>query len=256
MAVAFVQATQDGNAGSSAVNRAGTFSASVTTGNFVCGVVTWGSGSTGDLTNVTDTAGNTYIVKRSIADAGNGQSGAVFYAYNVTGGFTIVTANFGSSLTYTGISLMEFSGVETGSDPIDGTNEQGQLVAAPGTGTDGLKSGAGTQTPGGDNYLVTGFGIDTGAVNASGTSEFTAGTNFTEPANAEHAVGSDISLSSEYWIQTTATAVNAAWTVAQNTPHLAFQMIFKVVGGGAPAPYMRVIKTKLRPRPFAPGNAR
>lgn len=256
MAIVFVQATQNGNAGSSATTRVGTFGSSVTTGNLVVGAVTWGSGTTGDLSSVTDTASNSYTIKRRIADSTNGQSGAVFYAWNVTGGFTAATANFGSSQIYTGITLMEFSGVETGSDPLDGTNEQGQLVTSPGTGTDGLKSGASTQTPGGSNYLVCGFGIDTGATNAGGGSEFAAGTSFTEPANAEHAVGGDISLSSEYWIQTTATAANAAWTVAQNSAHLAFQMIFKVVGGGAPAPYIKVINTRLRPRPFAPGVAR
>lgn len=236
MAFAFVQATQNGNAGSSATTRVGTFGAAVTAGNIVVGVVTWGSGTTTDLTSVTDTAGNTYTIKRRIADSGNGQSAAVFYAYNVTGGFTAVTANFGSSQIYTGISLMEFSGEDTASDPIDGANEQGQLVTTPGTGTDGLKSGAGTQTPSGNNFLVCGFGVNTGAVNSGGASEFAAGTNFTEPANAEHAVGSDISLSSEYWIQTTATAANAAWTVAQNTAHIAFQMIFRVAGaGGSPS---------------------
>lgn len=233
MAVSFVQANNSGNAGSSSATRSVTISA-VGAGNFICGVVTWGSGTTSDLTSVTDNAsGNTYTIKRTVADAGNGQSAGVFYGWNIANGPTQITANFGSTQIYTGITVMEFSGVQSASDPIDGTNEQGRLVASPGTGTDGLTSGTGTMTPGADNYLVTGFGVNTGAVNAVGTSEFAAGTNFTENASSEHQVAGDISLSAEYWIQTTATAANASFTVAQNTAHLCFMMIFKVAGAAA-----------------------
>lgn len=58
--------------------------------------------------------------------------------------------------------------------------------------------------------------------------EFTAG------ANAEYITGSQISLSSEYWIQTTATAANASFTVAQDSAHITFMMIFKdAATGGA-----------------------
>jgi len=236
MPITFVQAKNSGNAGSSSATRSVTLDAAVGAGNFICGTVTWGSGTTSDLTSITDDAtGNTYTIKRRIADGTNGQSGADFYGWNIGNAPTTITANFGSAQIYTGITVMEFSTVQSSSDPLDGTNEQGQLVASPGTGTDGLTSGAGTMTPSADNYLVTGFGINTGAVNALGNSEFAAGTNFTENAASEHQAAGDISLSAEYWIQTTATAANASFTVAQNTAHLCFMMIFKVASA-APSP--------------------
>ena len=236
MTIAFVNAGNNGNAGSSASTRSVTITA-VGSGNFIFGTVTWGSGSTGDLSSVTDNAAgspNTYTILMTVADSSNGQSAGFFYGYNITGGPTVITANFGSSLTYTGISVEEFSGLGT-SDPIDGTNYQSQLQTSPGTGTDGAQSGASTKTPSVDGCLIAGGGVDTGAVNNTNLSEFTAGTSFTEPANAEHIASADISLSSEYWIQTTATAANASFTVAQNTSHITFMAIFKPDGGSPPS---------------------
>lgn len=233
MTIAFVQAANDGGSGASSSTRPVTVSA-IGTGNFVFGVVTWGSGSSGDLSSVTDNAAgspNTYTILMAVTDATNGQSAAFFYGYNITGGPTVITANFGASLTYTGISVEEFSGLGT-SDPLDGTNYQSQLQASPGTGTDGAQSGASTKTPSVDGCLIAGGSVNTGAVNDVGASEFDAGTSFTEPTNAEHNVGSDISLCSEYWIQTTATAANASFTVAQNTAHYTFMAIFKPDAGG------------------------
>lgn len=234
MAFAFVQDQATGTDGTTATSVAVTWSA-VGSGNLVCGIVTW-SGATTDLTSITDNkagGSNSYTIVRRILDTPDGQCAASFYGYNLAGGPTVITANFGISAAYRGMSLEEFSGEETASDPLDGTNEQGQLQATPGTGTDGAKSGAGTKTPSGDNFLVWGGSVDTGALNSGGTSEFTAGTNFTEPANAEYITASQVSISSEYWIQTAATAANASFTVAQDVAHITFMMIFKVAGGAA-----------------------
>jgi hypothetical protein len=238
MTITFVQSASDGGGGISSSTRPVTVSA-IGTGNFVFGIVTWGSATSGDLSSVTDNAGgspNTYTILMAVTDATNGQSIGLFYGYNITGGPTVITANFGSSLTYTGISVEEFSGLGT-SDPLDGTNYQSQLQASPGTGTDGAQSGASTKTPSVDGCLIAGGSVNTGAVNNTGLSEFAAGTSFTEPSNAEYiSSGSEISLSSEYWIQTTATAANASFTVAQNTAHYTFMAIFKPDGGGGVIP--------------------
>lgn len=233
MGFAFIQAASIGTAGASATSIAVTVSA-VGAGNLLEGVVTFGSGTSSLLTSITDNIGNTYTIKRRVVDSTNGQTAATFYGYNLTGGPTTITANFSSAINYRGISVQEFSGVEVASDPIDGTNEQGQVQASPGTGTDGAKSGSGTQTPSADNYLVCGHSVDSGAV-ANGSSRFTAGTNFTEPTGAENTSSSTISLDSEYWIQTTATPANASFTVTANVSHITFQLIFKVasVGGGS-----------------------
>lgn len=236
MTIAFVQANNSGGAGTASTTRSVTITA-IGNNGFIVGIVTWGSATTTDLTSISDNAvGNPnaskYVIIDRTVDATNGQCAALVYGWNLTGNPTVFTANFGTSLAYTGFSIQEHSGVDTASDPLDGTNHQSQVVGTPGTGTDGLKSGVGTQTPSGANYVVIGAAVNSGAVNLANASEFTAGTNFTEPANAEHQVSNDISFSSEYWIQTTATAVNAAWTVAQNTAHIAFQAIFRVASAG------------------------
>jgi hypothetical protein len=232
MAFAFVQAQSAGTNGTSATTIAVTVTA-VGAGNLVAGVLTWG-GATTDLISVTDNksgGSNSYTIVRRVLDSPDGQCAASFYGYNLSGGPTVITANFSSAVPYRGISVEEFSGSLTASDPLDGANEQGQLQASPGTGANGAKSGAGNLTPSQNNCLIWGGSVDTGALNAGGSSEFAAGTNFTEPANAEYITASQISLSSEYWIQTTATAANASFTVTQNSPHITFMMVFKDTSG-------------------------
>lgn len=233
MAFAFVQAGNNGTNGTNATSIAATISA-VGSGNIVCGVLTWG-GATTDLTSVTDNksgGSNSYTIVRKELDGSNGQCGASFYGYNLAGGPTVITANFGTAVPYRGIIVEEFSGELTASVPLDGTNEQGQFQANPGLLANGAKSGAGNLTPSVNNCLIWGGSCNTGALNIAGTSEFTAGTNFTEPANAEYITASQISLASEYWIQTTATAANASFTVLQDTAHLTFMMIFKDTSAG------------------------
>jgi len=229
MAFAFVQAANNGTAGASASSIAATVTA-LTNGNIILGIVTWGS-SSATLSSVTDGT-NTYTLKDVVTDSTNGARAQSFYAYNVSGSPTTITANFSASVPYRGISVQEFSGEETGSDPFD--QSQAQLQTAPGTGTDGAKSGAGTQTPAAANSLVWGGSCCTSAV-GSGVSQFAAGTNFTEPANAEYIAASQIMISSEYEIQTTATARNASFTLTAAGAHATFQMIFKVAGAGGAA---------------------
>lgn len=128
MAFAFVKAASTGTDGTTATSIAITWAA-VGSGNMVCGVLTWG-GATTDLTSVTDNAANSYTIVRRILDTPDGQCAACFYGYNLSGGPTTITANFGTTVPYRGMSLQEFSGGLTSSDPLDGTNEQGQIGRA------------------------------------------------------------------------------------------------------------------------------
>lgn len=225
-AIAFVQAANNGTAGATATSIAATVSA-LGAGNFVAGIVTYGSATVGDLTNCTDgTTTATIPATTQISDSGDGQSASGFYIMNVTGGATTITCNFGSALAYRGISVQEFSGVATTS-ALDGTNLAGVLATCT-----ACTSGT-SKTPSANNYLVFVGSANTGNTGGGG-SEFTAGTNFIEPVGAEHSISNDISLSSEYWIQTTATATNGPITATQNTPHATIMLDF-VVSGGAPA---------------------
>lgn len=224
-----------------AAANAGTGAASATTlvttvapaaGAMMAGVGTFGSATTSVLSSITDNGtGGTWVIVRRIADASNGATGFSSYGYGWSVMPTTVTLNFSSSMQYRGFSVLSFTGQATG-DPIDGTNEQGQLQATPGLLPDGAKSGAGTQTPGANNYLVFGGSVDTAGLNAGGVSFYTAGTSFTEPAGAEHQTAAEVSLSSEYWIQTTATAANASFTLLSNRTHITFQIIFKILTAG------------------------
>jgi hypothetical protein len=202
----------------------------------IAGIVTWGSGTVGDLSSITHNGtGGTAVIQRRIADASNGGSVAAFFIYGFSVAPTTVTATFGSSQPYRGISLECFRssvGAVT-ANQLDGTNETGQLETAPGTGADGANSGS--KTPSEDNCLVWAGSANTGSLGGGG-SEFTAGSVGTEPTGAEHSVSSEISISSEYEIQTTATARDAAFTVTQNVSHITMMMVFKdVASGGAPA---------------------
>ena len=228
---AFVQAKSIGEASVSATSKAVTMDAAVGSGNLLAGIVTWATSTPSDLTSVTDDKGNSYTIVNAIADTGNNQSAASFYGKNLSGGPTVITANFGVSNNFKGLSVQEFSGLDT-SAPLDGTNEQGQLQTSPGTGTDGVKSGASTQTPSVDNAVVFAGSVNTGAT-GTGSQAFTPGTNFTEPSGAEWFTSGDVSLDSEYWLQGTATAVNGSFTKAVDNSHITFQMVFKPSGGAA-----------------------
>lgn len=241
MPAGFTTAANNGTASAAGTSIAATVSA-VANGSFIVGVCSWGSSNTADLLSVTDGT-NTYTILQRIADTTNGQSAAVFYAWNIAGNPTTITANF-NSVGWRGISVEVFSGVKTAADPINSTNFRGQLQTAPGTGTDGASSGSGNLTPTVDDCLIWAGSVNTGSNNASGTSEFAAGTGFTEPTGAEHQVNGDLSLSSEYAIQTTATAVNGTFTLTQNTSHITFMAVFEPPGGPTPPTLFRGSRMK------------
>lgn len=200
--------------------------------NLIAGVVTCAGGAS--LTSVTDDQSNVYDIVDFVDDsAGNNQKHYSFYGKNLQGGPTVITANFSTPIDYRGMSLVEFHGLDT-VDPLDDSQARNQ--ANPGTGTDGASSGAGTQTPSVDGSIVYGGSVNGGSAGTAGV-DFVAGTGFTIPAGAsfEPATG-EMTLSSEYQQQATATAVNASFTVSQDQDHGTFQMIFKPADGAPPGP--------------------
>lgn len=242
MAITFIQAAIAGSGGTAATTRAVTISA-VAENGFICGVVAWGSVNSGDLISISDNAaGNPnaakYVIVNVTTDVTNSESASIFYGWNLTGGPTVITATFGTSLAYTGLSVQEFSGVKNASAPLDGINYQSQ-VETPSTASNDLNSGTGTQTPSINECLIIGAAVNCGAVNQTGLQELGAGTSFTEPTGAEYFVSNELSFATEYWIQTTATAVNASWTASQTVSHIALQAIFLPADAGPPPQYSR-----------------
>lgn len=239
-AIAFVQAQTVGSDSTPLTAISATITAAGA-GNMIAGHCAWGTNVSGDLSSVSDNAGagNTYTIVRRACDAVDNECSASFYGYNLSGGPTQIACNFGGSVPYRGIAFEEFSGELTTSSPLDGANEQGQLQATPGTGTDGVKSGAGTLTPSVDGSLIYGGAVDTGLL-ATGSPRFTAGTNFTKPTNGESNINTNLDVATEYWIQTTATAANASFTTASNDATISFMMIFKPAVS-APAQNIQVL---------------
>jgi hypothetical protein len=232
MAYTFVQAANAGVAGAAATTLALTFGSAVTAGSLVVIMISWDSADVNVLTSVTDTAGNTYTIRQRL-----GTASAYAYAYNV-GAFTVATANFSASVAYRGMSGQEFSSsIALSTDPFEA--DQGRLQNAVGTGTDGATSGVGALTPAANNALVW-CGIANMSAAGSGADYVTQGTPFTEPVGAEHQVSSEVVISSEYEIQTTATARNGSWTSTANNNYVITMAIFAEPGGGGGAAYNAV----------------
>lgn len=100
-----------------------TITPSITAGNLI--VVNVGSFiGTGSLSGVADTQTNSYsIVDEYIQGSGFYLYVATYYAYNVAGGASNeITATFSSAAEYRWISAIEYSGVLSGSDPLDQNN--------------------------------------------------------------------------------------------------------------------------------------
>lgn len=229
-AVAFVQAKSTGMGAGSVTSIAATFSAAVTSGNAVVGVAAVGNSNPSALSTITDDKGNNYTIVRKTADATNGELLATFYLLNITNAPTVITANFSGTESDSGISMMEVSGVAT-SSALD--VETGQVEATPGTGTDALNSTAVTTTTAGQ-FIFAGA-VRTGN-RGGGSAEFTPGTGFTEPANAEWITNGHIALSSEYQIQGSAGSIDGTFTVVTNDGHIAMIETFKAAGGAVVVP--------------------
>ena len=114
-------------------------------------VVGWND-STGNVTSVTDSAGNTYQVAAPVA-RGNGISQAIYFAKNIAAaaaGANIVTVKFDKAVNYVDVRILEYGG-------LDRTNPLDVNKSAAGTASSG-SSGAATTTTA--RELVLGAGID------------------------------------------------------------------------------------------------
>lgn len=123
----------EGYNGASSVSSCSTTAQSHTTGNLLVFVV---NRQVSTSITVSDTAGNTWT------QAGSEQVNStnrvrVYYAYNITGnGSNVVTATLSSGTSqHFNCSVRQFSGVQTSSDPIDGTNGANGSSTTASTGT-------------------------------------------------------------------------------------------------------------------------
>jgi hypothetical protein len=94
------------------------FRAATSAGNTIVAYVIWNNTSGVTLT---DSRGDAFVSASAPTSWGNGYSAQVFYATNIAGGATTVTATFLKSLTSFGIVYVhEYAGIST-ANPIDAT---------------------------------------------------------------------------------------------------------------------------------------
>ena len=136
------------------------FNTAQTAGDLNVAVIGWNE-STGNLTSVTDSAGNVYQAAVPTF-RGTGLSQAIYYAKNIAGGGTgtnTVTVRFDKTVAYVDVRILEYSGLDQTS-PFDvGRSAAGSTATA--------DSGAATTTFA--NELVLGGGITTGCFTGAGS---------------------------------------------------------------------------------------
>mgnify|MGYP001570388569 CR=1 FL=1 len=138
-AIAWVQGAE--SALTSATTQAITFGSSTTTGNtIICGTA---FATSVNLLSAADTSGaNTYTLLTETTRVAADISVQQFYATNITGGWTVLTATYQNSSNAKGVQCAEFSGM--GQAGLD--QQAGNAQDNPGTGTDAVTSGNVTTT--------------------------------------------------------------------------------------------------------------
>lgn len=201
MAWTKVQSANTPSTGASSGTSVSVTVSAVGSGNAICGIVSWDNGSV-NLTSVTDNQGNSYNLETTILNANDAENYCAFSRTNITGGPTVITANFSGSIDYRSILIDEFSGGSTASSD-ERDIHGGQYQSNPGTGANAITSGTFTTTVDGD--LLWGgcgsqlpFGLPS------------VGTGFTRGGFSN----TDLIASSEYRTQTTAASGTAATATA------------------------------------------
>lgn len=170
-----------------------------------------------------DTSGNTWSTAQNIIrDTGNAQSQCHFYCDSLAAASPTITVNFGSSVSFRGIYVAEFTGASATSH--DGSN--GQFQNAPGTGSNGVSSN--TVTNAVQPALLNGVGFN--SAGSSGAPN--AGTGFTSTTTGWGFGGTSLARSeSQRYTDTTGHA--ATFTALGNTQHLTSGQMFDeaAVGG-------------------------
>lgn len=111
-------------------NASVTFDSSTTSGNLVVVTVTKSTATAFAAGDVTDNKGNTFSMVRNQNGNGGTDQGAIFYAYNISGGAS-------HQITYPGggtIAIAEYSGILATEDPLDQENSGSGSSTTPDSG--------------------------------------------------------------------------------------------------------------------------
>lgn len=177
--------------------------ANIAAGSLIVVTLAWGQGASAATLTVTCTncGSDTFTQATNVNNTGDGYQLAVFYACNVTANASYtVTGNNDQTRTNSRIVVEEFTGGLAGAC-FDKTT--GQRQTAPGTGTDGVTSGATAST-------TTNGELVHGATARVGAGAMTKGTGFTD-GGADDFIST---VSTEYLTQSSAGAATATFTTA------------------------------------------
>jgi hypothetical protein len=208
----------------------------VLAGNCLILGISYSSSGTLAATPITDTNGNTWPTSPavSVSDTNANVNTAIFVLPNANAGVTTITVSFTAALLPFQYTISEFYNVAL-SSPVNGTSSN-SAVTAP-----GLTSGSftpGDNDANGGNLIWTYAYDDSNAGSGNAVTTFTAGTNFTlldaditwgTQANAHHA--------SEYFVQTTAAAINPGMTATMSPANDTFNVAsvaLKAASAGTP----------------------
>ncbi len=113
-------------------------------------------------TTISDTAGNTWVPLTEVSHPSGDMFLQLFYVLNCTGNASnVVTATFGASRTYSGIQVMQFSGLNSYDEEDSGTTSTGTSVTS------------GTLNVDGAGVVVAGIAIYGGLASWSASSGYT-----------------------------------------------------------------------------------
>jgi hypothetical protein len=228
------------SAASTSVNSSGatsitaTLGTAVPSGGLLYAIVNWEA--SGTFQTLRDDKGNDLTLIGSTTTS-NGMVSGQYKRHNCTDSPTAVTLTMVANTQFLGLSIESHDGVQSSSDPLDGTNfESLAQITSPGTGANAVTSGSATKKPSANNYLVLGGSVNTQVV-ANGSSDFTAGTTvaWTIPANAETITNTNLSIVSEYFYQGTAAALSAKLksNVGVTGKYITHMAVFKTVSASA-----------------------
>ena len=222
-AIAFVQV--NAASGSSTNTESVAFTSNTTAGDLI---LVGSDFSSGSISSVTDTQGNTFTQVGSALHNPNGHYAVLFYAANIKGGADTVTAKISASASFLQVYLTEYSGVAT-SSPLD------VQAGAVGTGST-VSSGSATTTVADD--LIFGY-MDSGGTGSTG-SGFTQRSGFSgnviedEIAGAAGSYAATGTSTSDWTMQMAALkpTSSSSPTIALSPTSLSFSA---TVGGSNPA---------------------
>jgi hypothetical protein len=155
------------------------FTAAITSGNAVGGIVKYGT-ATSVFNNITDDKGNTYTVIATYSIGNNTYK--LFALGNITNGPKTLTLNFTTTNgVFPRIACYEVAGSGSGGSMINVFDGNGQVT--PGTGTDAITSQSGSTSTSVANCLLVGHGWNYTNIGGSATNFLIDGTGETGVEN-------------------------------------------------------------------------